>query len=277
MLSTIFNYPMTAGTVVLSKELSSQSLDRLIFKVGVSTAAVDLNDTVLDKLKLNVFLSNGVSDGQDDVLIKNVQLSKFFVLSDYIKGTGGLDSLLSKTMYFDVLLSNIVLTGDDRLTISLTSSESVDCSIKMYAEDVTKGHEKLIRYEQISSISGQTHNLNDVAEIYSFGNSQEQITISDFFGDKVIDIESGQCLARIDGAVETDKVYPFGILYKDFTQVGIDLSLSGVDNMTYLIISHATHSERLNKLDKDTRNLKAFFEDLKIRKPKRFSVIQATT
>ncbi len=275
MLSDIFNMTHSDSLVSLSKELSSCSIDRLVFHVSVDTPATDINSSVLENLKLNVYLKNGVSDGQDDVIVKNVQLSKLFVLSDFVKGTGGMASLKTENMYFDVLLGNIILSGDDRLTISITSDKSVSCTIKMWYEDATKGKEHILKYEQITSTSGQTHNLTDVAQIFTFGNSNSNITIKDYFGEKMTSIGAGQALAKIDGCIESELFADFGILYKDFTNAGIDVSVSGVDDISYLILSHAIHLERVKKMDKDTRNLTAYFEDLKAKQPQKFSFITA--
>ncbi len=272
-IQKIFNNSVSNSVLSLSKELSSCSIDRLIFNVSVSTASEDFDNNILNKLKLNIYLKNGVADGQDDTIVKNVPLYQLFTLSDWSKGTGGLGSLLTKTMYFDVLLGNIILTGDDRLTISVTSDSQVTCDLMCLFEDATKGKESILKYETINSNAGLTHNLKDVAQIFSFGDSNSSITISDYFGDKITDTQSSQAIAIVDGCVETETFNSFGVLYKDFTKYGIDVAVTGLDNVSYLVISHAIHSERLDKVDKDTRNLESYFTDIKSKQPNKFKVI----
>ncbi|WP_319755836.1 hypothetical protein [uncultured Sphaerochaeta sp.] len=282
MLKRIMNFAGGAGSIAETAQLTSFSPDTLIFEVaGLPVFPVDAEGVVnpsgaimesdLGKLKVNAYLKNELGD--DIQLINNVPLAFLLMLSDY-QGASAVTStyeiegkevagMFADGKHFALPLGDIVLQGDDILTISITGTvKSADWNIKVWAGDeVTLAQELLLTYQYVKGLDSQSFSFRNSHEVYSYGITDSESTIHDYFGTEPIDYAGQIAKALCDGRYEhvgSNAKVPFAKIWNDFTNWAQDISFTTISDMYYLVVGRAFAPERSVRVTKDIRNVSAF-------------------
>lgn len=281
MLKRIMSIRGAAGQVSESVQVTSFSPDAIILEVAglpifpKNGEVIDLTGSVMasdmGKVKLNVYLKNELGD--DIQLVNNVPLALFGMLSDY-QGASAFASSFDLTgnelagafvkgKHMCIPLGDIVLQGDDMLTISLTGSvESLDWSIKAWvADDVTLTGEMLVTYQYVKGLDSQSFTFRNALELYSYGVTDSESTVHDYFGTAPVDyagqLAKAQCEGKYEYVAQEHKV-PFAKVWADFTNWAQDIAFTTISDLHYLVVGRSFAPERAVRVTKDIRNVTAF-------------------
>lgn len=281
MLKRIMNVRGNAGQISESVQVTSFSPDTLIFEVAglpifpKTAGEVDLDGSVLNsdmgKLKLNVYLKNELGD--DYQLVNNVPLAMFGLLSDYqgasamasgfdLTGTE-LEGAFARGKHIAIPLGDIVLQGDDILTVSLSGPvASTDWSVKAWVGDeIALAKEVLLTYQYVKGLDSQSFSFRNSHELYSYGLTDSESTVHDYFGTSPVDyagyIAKAQCDGKYEYVAQEHKI-PFAKIWSDFTNWAQDISFTTISDLHYLVVGRAFAPERAIRIAKDIRNVTAF-------------------
>lgn len=229
--------------------------------------------SLFNMIKVNAFLKN--SDGKDITLVNNVPLNDLLMLSDYSGNSDYSDSILldyvrsskwvngknlgsvseiEKRIYgvYDDLpkfsialnLGKVILTGDDKLTISITGAVPVPRTFKevsinvgsetkkgydvvlaekeaempmvfdIFADDSLKASEVLLTYNHVKGLDSQRFNFKNSYDLYGIGETDSTLYVHDAFGENPVCVSGELCKARCvgqQGAMSTFSVGDAGV------------------------------------------------------------------
>jgi len=214
--------------------------------------------SLFNKIKVNAYLKNG--DGKDITLVNNVPLNDLLMLSDYSGNSDYSDAYLLDyfrssawinrkelgseselvlrhyAIYDDMPkfsialnLGKVILTGDDKLTISITGSIPVPRTFKevsisvgsetkkgydivpaqkevevplifdIFADDSLKASEVLLTYNHVKGLDSQRFNFKNCYDLYGIGETDSTLYVHDAFGENPICVSGELCKARCVG------------------------------------------------------------------------------
>lgn len=223
--------------------------------------------SVLNKIKVNAYLKN--ADGKDITLVNNVPLHDLLMLSDYSGNSdysdalvfdylkyltfGNAKALVSESeadkirdrVHYGILsdvmprfsislnLGKVILTGDDKLTLSITGSlpvprifKEVDVTVgsekkkgyvivgadsddsgftgvpfvfDVFADDSLKSSEVLLTYNHVKGLDSQRFNFKNSYDLYGIGETDSTLYVHDAFGENPVTVSGELCKARCVG------------------------------------------------------------------------------
>ncbi len=286
MLKRILSINGQEGVISQSAQLTSFSPDTLYIKTqGLpvfpkdAEGNIDLTGSVMDSdlgtVKINVYLKNEL--GNDIQLVNNVPLAMFALMSDYNGASAYansydyegavLDGAFEKGKQIAIPLGDVILQGDDILTVSLTGKVvSADWSIKMWASDeISLNQEILLTYAYVKGLDSQSFMFRNVMELFSYGLTDSETVVTDYFGTNSIDYEGLIAKALCNGRYEyTDGQHlaPYAKLWGDVTNWSQDITFTTVSNVHYMAVGRAFAPERKVRADKDVRNFTAYKQSI---------------
>jgi hypothetical protein len=281
MLKSIMRATGVAGSVSQSAQINGYSPDGLYIQCTglpifpLDGESIDLEGSIMDsdlgKIKLNVYLKNEL--GNDIQLVNNVPLAMFALMSDYNGASAYANSFdyagtvqvgaFAQGKQIAIPLGDLVLQGDDSLTVTLTGSvASTAWGINMWAaDDVCLTSEYLLSYSYVKGLDSQNFSFRNALELYSYGLTDSETTVKDYFNTSSVDYAGQIVKSLCEGRYEyTDGQHkaPYAKIWADFTLWSQDISFTTVSDLHYLCIGRAFAPERSVRTAKDIRNVQAF-------------------
>ena len=278
MIKNVINEAVTAGSgrKEFTETFGSFSLDNQIIRLVVS--GVDAGSSLRKELeKIHLYASVKNPEAQDIILIDNVNLKQFAILSDF-NGGSSLDNIESEGKTTNILAISIpagkvILEGQDEIVYKMIFEDpKANIDVKLNVFDMALAPESIFCYKGFES-NGQSIREPDVMQVFNMSAADgKMVTFTDQEGTDMIDDYTAQALANTMGEIESfeDEI---GFLYNDRHMIGQDLEIKVPSGCSLLFIEMVYAPERYHALESVEIKREKLLEQIKLRDPDKYYAI----